>query len=277
MPFTTRPDADPCPDVPHVRRIMPFIMRTRNESVVYFEQHIDVDEAERFLAESRAKDGVRATLLTLVVFAFARVLHERPRLNRFVAGHRIWQRRGVWISFSAKKAKTDDAPIVVVKRRIEPGASFADVARALDGGISEGRSDRASTTDKELSLAFRLPTFVVGLVVRALFVLDRFGLLPRALIDADPLFASLFIANLGSIGLDAGYHHLYEYGNIPIFAVVGRTEDVLVADGAGGVRTARRATIRYTFDERIEDGLYCVRALERVKQTLEDPRAHVST
>ena len=34
--------------------------------------------------------------------AIALVLAERPRLNRFTAGGRVWQRDGIWLSFSAK-------------------------------------------------------------------------------------------------------------------------------------------------------------------------------
>jgi hypothetical protein len=83
------------------------------------------------------------------------------------------------------------------------------------------------------------------------------------MIDGDPLFCSVFVANLGSVGLDAGYHHLWEHGNCPIFCVIGR-----VRPGASGRRVV---TLKWTYDERIEDGLYCARALERLRELLESP------
>jgi hypothetical protein len=42
-----------------------------------------------------------------------------------------------------------------------------------------------------------------------MWILHRFnmmGLMPKAMIDHDPLFTSAFVANLGSVGLEAGYH-----------------------------------------------------------------------
>src|SRR3712207_419822 len=112
MPLFRRPDGDLVHDVPPYRRLMPLLMRTRNESAVYFEQHIDIGAAQAFLARKNGEiPGERLTLLHLLMLAIVRTLEERPRLNRFVSGGRIYQRRGIWLSFSAKKAMRDDAPV----------------------------------------------------------------------------------------------------------------------------------------------------------------------
>jgi len=145
----------------------------------------------------------------------------------------------------------------------------------IEEGINEGRSDKLSTTDTELSLLFKLPTFLVRWLVRLFVKLDHFGLLPGAFIRKDPLFASLFIANLGSIDLDAGYHHLYEYGNIPMLIMAGRSKDEVVVGPEGKPETRPMMTLRYSFDERIEDGLYGARALEIMKKLIEDPAAAI--
>jgi len=270
MPFRWRPDGAYIRDLPRTRRIMPFIMRKRNESIVFFEQKLDTSRALTFLNNFRSRTGLHATMLHLLIYASTQMLKERPRLNRFVAGGRIFQRRGIWISFSAKKRKTEDAPIVLVKREIDPSWSFEELVRQIEGGISEGRSDKPSTTDTELSLMFKLPTLLVGWMVWLLMKLDHFGLLPSAYIKKDPLFASLFIANLGSIDLDAGYHHLYEYGNISILIMAGRSKEEIVVGPDGNPVVRPMITLRYSFDERIEDGLYGARALEIVKGIIED-------
>ena len=44
----------------------------------------------------------------------------------------------------------------------------------------------------------------------------------------DPLYASAFVANMGSLGLDAPFHHLYEYGGISIFAGFGGVKNEVV-------------------------------------------------
>lgn len=275
MPFRWRPDGDYVRDLPKTRRIMPFIMRKRNESTAFFEQKLDMSKTLTFLQGFRERTGLHATMLHLLIYASAQMLRERPRMNRFVAGGRIFQRRSIWISFSAKKRKTEDAPIVLVKRGIDPSWSFDKLVQKIEEGISEGRSDKPSTTDTELSLMFKLPTLLVGWLVWLLMKLDYFGLLPGAYIKKDPLFASIFIVNLGSINLDAGYHHLYEYGNIPMLIMAGRSKEEVVVGKDGNPEVRSMMTLRYSFDERIEDGLYGAPALEILKRIIEDPDAAI--
>jgi hypothetical protein len=259
-----RPDAALARDLPAIRRFMPFVSPRRNDSLVYFEQEIAVEAALAYAAErSRGRDPSRpVTLFLLVLRAIALVLAERPRLNRFTAGGRVWQRDGIWLSFSAKLRFDDDAPILTVKRRIDPALGLDAMVDAVHGGLGEGRSGRPSTSDREMGLLLRLPPPLVRLAVGFARGVDALGLLPRAMVDADPLFCSAFVANLGSVGLDAGYHHLWEYGNCPIFCVIGR-----VRPGPSG----RVATLKWTYDERVEDGLYCARSLERLRELIESP------
>lgn len=266
----SRPDGVLATDVPPFRRIMPFIMRTRNESAVYFEQELDLSRTLAFIEAFQQRTGRKITVFHVFLWATVRTLHERPRLNRFVVGSRIYQRDGIWISFSAKKALQDGSPIVVVKKKIDPAWSFDELVKFISDGIESGKSDAPSHVDKELSLFLKLPGPLLRIGVSLLRWLDDWNLLPGSFIHPDPMYASLFIANLGSIKLDAAFHHLYEYGTIPLFAALGRTRTVRELDEAG-VITRQVCTIRYTLDERVEDGLYCATALERIRQIVESP------
>jgi hypothetical protein len=270
VPFWFRADGDLVRDAPLTRRVIPLLMKTRNESAVYFDQSIDATRIEPFLADVRASTGLRVTLLHVLMWCAAQILAERPGLNRFIAGGRIWQRRGVWLSFSMKKGMDDEAAVALVKRRIDPAWPLAELVRVVDVDVATIRRGEETVTDRELKVVLAAPTFVAALAVRLARALDRYGLLPRAFIDADPLFASAIIAPLGSIGLDAPYHHLYEYGSVSIFAAAGAVRDeVVVVDGAPAVR--RVLPIRFTLDERIADGLYCARALDLLRCYVEDP------
>lgn len=263
--FGRRPDATAVRELPAVRAFMPFVSPRRNHSLVYFTQDLEVDAALAFLEGwNRGRDSQRRlTFFHLFLRGLARVIDERPRLNRFVAGGRLWQRDGIWLSFAAKKRMDDDAPFATVKLRVDPHAPLEDWLEQMHGALSRGRSDEKATTDREMDLLLRLPAPLVSLVIAGVRALDYLGLLPRAMIDPDPLYASAFVANLGSVGLDAGYHHLWEYGNVPIFAVLGR-----LRSDADGVQ---RVTIKYSYDERVEDGLYCATSLERLRALLEKP------
>lgn len=263
--FGRRPDASPVRDVSPMRAFMPFVSPRRNESLVYFAQPVDVEAALAFAAErSRERPADRPlTLFHLFVFAMARMLHERPRLNRFIAGGRLWQRDGVHVSFAAKARFDDDAPLFTIKRRIDVPAGLDAMVDGIYEKLGSGRRGRKSTSDREVEWLLRLPPPLVRGAMALVDGADALGLLPRSMIDADPLFCSAFLANLGSVGLDAGYHHLWERGNCPIFGVLGR-----VTPGPEGRRVAM---LKFTYDERIEDGLYCARSLEAMRGWLEKP------
>jgi hypothetical protein len=144
-------------DLPAIRRFMPFVSPRRNRVAVYFRQEIDVESALRLvdrLNEGRAPEA-RITLFHLLLRGIARVLHERPRLNRFVAGGRVWQRDGVWLSFSVKKAMSDAAPLTTVKLRFDPAESLDALSARLVAALGVGRSDAKSTADFEMGALLR--------------------------------------------------------------------------------------------------------------------------
>lgn len=267
MAIFRRPDGKLSTDVPASRRIMPFIMRTRTESAVYFEQQIDLTKTLPFIdAFNAAHPNRKVTVFHVFMWAATAALHARPRMNRFVSGSELYDRDGIWISYSAKKALRDDAPLVVLKRKFDPALTFEQVVDFIYQDLDEGRSDKKSHVDKELGLFLALPAPLLRLGVRLLRWLDSWNLLPGSFIHPDPMYASLFVANLGSVRLESAYHHLYEYGTIPLFAAIGRKKEVLTPAGPCTV-----CSIKYSFDERVEDGLYAAGALSLLKDKLESP------
>jgi hypothetical protein len=273
MPLRARPDAVPVESVHPLRRMLPFLLPTKNDAFVLFEQTVDATPAGRFLeAVNTGRPPERAvTLFHLVLRAIGMAIHEFPRLNRFIAGSRLYQRRGIWLSFSAKQRLERDAPMFTAKVSFdaaEPLEAMVDRIRAV---LGEGRSGRESATDREIRTFLHLPAPVLRLGVRVVRRLDAWGLLPASFSSGDPLYASAFVANLGSVGLDAAYHHLFEYGTIPIFVTIGRLHRAPVVRPDGSVASREVFTLRYTYDERVEDGFYAARALERLQALLEAP------
>ncbi|HEY5925871.1 MAG TPA: 2-oxo acid dehydrogenase subunit E2 [Kofleriaceae bacterium] len=265
-------------DVHPYRRMMSFLIRGRNEAAVYFEQRIDVSRAQPWLAARHNPNlpaSQQAKLFHLILHALASVLHERERLNRFTVRRRTYQRNDVFLSFAAKKAMSDDAPLATVKRRFEKGESFDALVASLTTDIGEARSDKPSHIDKELSVLLKLPGFLLSFLIGVLARLYAWGLAPRSLVDTDPLYTSAFVANLGSIGLDAAYHHLYEHGTCPLFMTIGRVVDApLVIDGKVDVRPT--VTLRFTYDERIEDGLYAAKTLKLLSERIAHPASWIA-
>lgn len=251
------------------RQMMTFLMRGRNESAVYFEQNLDLSKCLPWLEARNVK------LFPLILHALASTLHERERLNRFTVGRRTFQRNDVFLSFAAKKAMSDEAPLSTVKRRFPRDETFTTVVESLGSEVTVAKSDAKSTVDKELGVLLRLPGFLLLFLLGVMKRLYAWGLAPRSLVDTDPLYTSCFVANLGSIKIDAAYHHLYEHGNCPLFMTIGQVTHVpAVVDGALVARPT--VTLRFSFDERVEDGLYAARALKLFAERVENPASWIA-
>jgi len=277
MPLFKRPDGDLVRDESPVRSIMPYIMRGRNESVIYHEAIYDITRARAFLrAYNHEHDCEQpATLFHLFLWACAQALAARPGLNRFVSGGRFYQRKGMFLSFAAKKEISDEAPLVTVKLEFFKDEPFAECVKRIVGAIREGRGAGERNVDKELKLAMKLPGPVLSAVMSFLQWLDRINLMPKWMIDSDPMYTSLFVTNLGSVGLDRTYHHLYEYGTAAMFAVLGVPRKQVMPDRAGNSVVKDVLEVRWTLDERVNDGLYCANALGLFKKIFESPEAYV--
>jgi len=266
---TGRPDGTFVPVHPY-RRMLAFITPSAAASTVTFDMRVPADPLLAYLDDAHPIFG--AHLTHAVVAAGYVALSEVPRMNRFVAGKRLYQRHGEWVTFSMKRKKLDrSAKIAMVKDRLVPGETFRELCARMDGRIDEQRADAPTHEDREYGILDSLPRpFLAGAVALARW-LDHHGLLPGWFMAGDGLFTSLVVANLGSLGMGAGYHHLYEWGNCPLFLVVGAVEaSVAVVDGEMVVR--KELPLRFTYDERIDDGLNARFGLEAVVRVLSHPR-----
>jgi hypothetical protein len=200
-------------------------------------------------------------------------LAEFPGLNRFVAGGRLYQRKGIWISYSAKQRMKKGAPLIVLKREFEPDESFAAMVASMGSQLQSAKfGGEKSSVDGEMGIILALPGFLRRLVMVVYRALEANGMFPQFFVDNDPLYASVFLTDLGSLGMDPAYHHLYEYGTIGIFGALGRARTELIGDpNTGRMERKRIATLRWSFDERVEDGLYAGYGLKHMKKLVEDP------
>ncbi|TMK63476.1 MAG: hypothetical protein E6G60_08175 [Actinobacteria bacterium] len=274
MLWWKRPDGTLVKKQPTVRRIMPYIMRGRNESAVYYEYDIDLHLADKFIREfNDAHPDTRADIFHLWVYAVCAGLLRHPTMTRFVAGGRVYDRTSQSFAYSVKARLQHGAPLNVVKQQFPEPGDFEGLVASMQEHTTQSRFGGPSYVDKELGLLFRFPGFVRRIALGLVFLGNRLGLLPRSFIDKDPLFATVFFVNLASIGMDPCYHHLYEYGTIGIFSVVGRPR---LAPGSptSGPDRRRMTTIRWSFDERVEDGLQAWAAMKLMRAITEDPQAY---
>lgn len=272
MILRDRPDGTRVPDLPRLRRIMPFIMPRRADAVVYFEHSVDLGATQDYLARWNADPArPRLTLFHILLTAAARTLHQRPRMNRFVAGQRLWQRNAVEISVSVIKAKDDDAKLTVIKQEFPADMGLTATRARIEEATANGRSTQRTASEKEVDLVTRLPRFAVSFLVWLQRWADHWNLLPVSLIRNDPLYASLMVTNLGSIGIDAAWHHMYEHGTLSIFMAMGKAGPMPFVTPEGVLEVRPGLKLCYAFDERVSDGFYAARSLDLLQSLVEAP------
>lgn len=269
---TSRPDGTLLEPHPF-RRLMLYIMPTRSESVVFYQETIRAEKLEAYLAKIKPAFGGNVT--HCIVAAANMGLASTPRLNRFVSGRRLYQREGRWLTFSMKRSRSDGtAKLAVVKLQMDDGETFAQFCGRVNEKINLNRSGKKTYADKEFNLFNALPRLVLMAAVPLIRALDHYNLLPKAFIDGDGMYTSAVIANLGSMRMDAGFHHLYEWGNCPIFVMIGAAHDAPVVED-GQVVAGRLMNIRFSYDERIEDGLAARLGFDVMLDVLEDPERYL--
>ena len=271
MPLFGRADGTLVKDESPVRGMIPYLMLGRNESVVYHEEIIDLTRALPFIERWNACHENKITVFHLLLAGSAKGLWSRPGLNRFISGKRIYQRLGVQVSFAAKRKFADGEPLITIKLDVPKDETFTALVDRIYARVGDGRAGKVSTVDKELKLAMAIPGFLLSFVMSALRWLDSVNLMPSAMIDTDPMFASVFLANLGSVGIDRTWHHLYEYGNISIFGAVGVARKHVMVNEKGEVVAKDAVSVRWAFDERINDGHYSAASLRICQELMEDP------
>lgn len=273
MPLFARHDGSLVRGESAMRRIMPYLMRGRNESLVFNDSIFRIEATRAWVKSYNSTHTARATLFHVLAYAVGQALHARPELNRFVSGGRLYQRHGVQLSFVVKKEMHDAGEATTVKLEVAAGEPFAQFAARMAQVITEAQTTERAV-DRETALIMRLPGPLVGVLVSVAKWLDRWNLFPRFMTDPDPMFASIFLANLGSVGISDAYHHLYEYGTVSLFgAVSAASREPFVEGDRVVVRPALK--VRWTFDERIHDAFYSARSLTLVRDIIEDPERHL--
>ena len=253
-------------------KIFPHLVRARSESQLLFRQLIDVEKTLRHLASANsASEHRNITLFHVILCAAVRTIALRPKLNRFVKGRRVYQRNSISCSFVVKKELREGAPFTNVKIAFGPDDTLEAVCEKVEERLRLARADEATAEEKELRLVTRLPTWITSIITSLFRLFDHFGLAPKRLIQVDPLYTSAYLSHHASIGLDAPYHHLFNWGTASVFLVIGRIHKAVVATYNDEVCAVNAVTAAFTVDNRIADGIYAGRALKLFKDFVENP------
>lgn len=251
--------------------IMPFIMRGRNESAVYLSKSYCIENMQQYIREQR-KLGRRITVFNIISATFLHTFLRRPQLNRFVAGRRLYQHNTFDILYVVKTTMTDEGIESIAKVNFDGDDSLEKVKDKMDHHISEIKGSEGKEDDKFIGLITKLPRFALRFLIWIGRVLDFHGIMPKSLLELIPLYSSVFISHLGSIGGDALFHHLYEFGTTSVFCTIGKVylkpyRDIYTEE----VVWKKTIDLNLTIDERICDGYYMIKSLELFDSYIDNP------
>ena len=251
--------------------IIPYLMKERNDSLVYFDMEVDLTKVEELIRKKR-KEGMDIGVLDYMMSALVRAMSQYPRSNRFVAGRRIYARNEYLISMVVKKKMDIDTPETILKFKFNPEDTVDDVWKNIRTSIAENKGVETSNgLDGLLKVVNHLPRFVYSAAVNFVTWLDFHGKMPKAINRVSPFHTSIFLTNMGSIGEEAIYHHIYNWGTTSIFFAMGRKKKVNVLNKDGSVTEKKIMKIRFTGDERIVDGLYLAEFLKYMRYLFVNP------
>lgn len=254
-------------------KFMPYIMPKRCDALNYFEDRFDISEAEKLCREEVKKGNTNFSLLHVFLASYVRMVSQRPAVNRFVSGQKIYARNEIEVMMTVKKKMALDGEETCIKVYFEPTDTIEDVYRKFNETVVEAVGDREdkNSFEKVNKLLSLIPGLLCRWTVSFLNFLDYFGLLPRFLTKLSPFHASFAITSMGSLGIRPIYHHIYNFGNIPVFLAYGakQRENVLQEDGT--VKKNKYIELKAVTDERICDGYYYASAFKLMKKIFENP------
>ena len=257
--------------LPALSYLEPFLMKTRSDAQNHFEDVIDITNVERYLDQKHAEGYTDMSLLHVILAAYVRVVSERPSINRFIAGQRIFASKKITCVMTVKKKMSLESEDTVIKVSFDPRDNIYNVYKKFQVILKESISGDDSGLEIVSGILRKMPRPILRGIVSILKSLDYVGLLPKVFAEISPFHGSMVITSMGSLGIPAIYHHLYDFGTLPIFISYGSifAGDAVKRDGSK--ERHHFVTLKVVTDERICDGYYYASAFKRIKRYILKP------
>lgn len=271
-----RRDATLVRDLDSMHVFMPIMLPNRADNEAFIQELVDMSAVETYLEKKNAQSPeYKYTFFHVILAALARTVEMRPRMNRFIIGNRYYDRNHITFSFIVKKAFSDNADESVMILKYDPASEKPAIDmvhdKIADFVYSVRKSNKKDGTTDILDTLAKTPMWMRKLIVALLRSLDEHGHMPKDLANEDPYNSTVFISNLGSIKLNAGYHHLTNWGTNSVFVVVGEKHMQPFYSEDGTVTVKPALNLGLTLDERIADGYYYSKTIRLLKKFLAEP------
>lgn len=252
--------------------VMPLIFPNRCDNEAFISERIDLTNINSYLEKKNADNPeYKYNLFQVMVAAILKTMVLRPKMNRFIANNTMYMHNDISASFTVKKIFSDNGAEALAQVKVNGMETIDDIHNEIFRQVSFCRSDKLDGGTESLNAVAKIPGFLAKIVGAAARFLDRHGWMPKSVTDGDPFYSSVYLSNLGSIKLGAGYHHLTNWGTCSVFCTIGEKKKRPFYDDEGNMTMKECVDIGLTIDERIADGYYYSRTVALLKKLLENP------
>lgn len=261
---------------------MTHMMPKRTDAECYLHKEIDVTDLLKYIEDCNEANTdetgyidpqKKLTIFHAIVYMTAKIITERPLLNTYINGRRFYQRDRISLSFVARKRFEDHSEEALMMLFPESDYTLADFTAKIVGEVHQARKEGEDYgADSTLNILAKLPRCVMMFVQWVLKTLDWYAVLPKALAEIDPGHTTVLLSNLGSVGCDAVYHHLNNFGTNGIVITIGKIHREVKIDENGNTHLRDMMALGITIDERLGDGFYFARSMKLFEYYAENPK-----
>jgi hypothetical protein len=258
-------------DVMHM--MLPYILPNRCDNEAYMSEEIDLTAVNHYLEKKNCENPeYKYSMFQVIVTAIMKTFMMRPQLNRFIIAKRLYQRNDYSAAFVVKKAFSDEGEEAVAIVNFENDSNIEWFNKKLYDIIYKARNmDEPDEGTKTMEAFMMCPRFILSLVVKYINTLNHFGRVPDSITKGDFSYATCMFTNLGSLGLNSGYHHLFSWGTNSNFVVIGKKKAAYYLNEKGEVDRHETVEMGFTTDERISDGYYYSQSLKLFRYLMNHP------
>ena len=270
--FGHRSDGRKVKSIPPFFKIIPQVMRTRSDSQVYYDYDMPITGMDEYISK-KAEEGIKISYMTIIYSAMIRLIALKPQLNRFVMNGVTYTRDEILISLAIKKSLTENGEETTIKLPFTGTENIFEIKDKLDKVINTNKDIESSNDTDLLATALAIiPNFLLKPIVSLIMFLDKHGMLPKAIINASPFHTSAFLTNVASLGIDAIFHHLYDFGTTGLFLAMGKKKKSYIYDDENNnFKEEKCISLAFVCDERICDGYYFASAVKQFNKFLKKP------
>ena len=255
-------------------QITAYFQWERNICSNLFEESFEITHIDRYIRQKRREGLTDFGITHVLLAAYVRGVAKYPQLNRFINGQKVYSRgEDIQYCMVVKKEMSVDSPDTSIKVHLNPRDTAKDVYEKLNAAVDKvkGTQELDSNLDNLIMSLNLIPSVVLKFTVWLLKLLDYFGLLPKFLLELSPFHGSLFFTSMGSLGIPPIYHHLYDFGNLPVFAAFGCKRKAVEVLEDGTIVPRKYVDVKFVVDERICDGYYYATFFKYYRRLLRNP------